>query len=449
MSMHNTNSNTNSSSTPLEPLNWASRFVPLPPTEFPEDDATHAAETKRPLMESNRDAPFESPTVNPNLPCLQDIAGVDPFFTPMQTPQPSQQPSASLPQKTAAANANGSTGSASHGDLSPPQVEVIGQQTPDAAAHPFTFVETPDSTPEQPQVNVDANVDLEDRSSAQKPIVEIHEYDLATKMLPKANAIGSRDSMSQDLMPQDFNGQTTPAGNAGTTEIDIASYWSQDNVSSFMPGITPVEAYPVCQEYVEQISASGESESITLSDIELEQLLTTAASIKSKTDAEDAGDSEITQADDQSLSLQQADIALEAEAEAQPDSVTPNLVPLQVDPFGEDTFESTIEVCTAKISNQLQQSTSASLTEENTTNETTAAQFDESFEPAVDDAPEKSAEEVAGQEASAEELETQSSPAIVPHMPNLAARQVASPATSLCSCRKAEPKARSQLPLLQ
>ncbi|MDB2687103.1 hypothetical protein N9Y42_07805, partial [Mariniblastus sp.] len=106
--MQNTNPNPNPPSNPLSPLGWANRFVPLPPTEFPDEVAIHNSANKPPTREPSK--PLESPLNNSSLPCLQDIAGVDPFFTPMQAPQPlpsasqnldgtvSAQPSMTTPQ---------------------------------------------------------------------------------------------------------------------------------------------------------------------------------------------------------------------------------------------------------------------------------------------------------------------------------------------------------------
>ena len=397
--MHNTNSNSNSSSTPQGPLDWGNRFVPLPPTEFPDDVAFNASENERLPVEPGNS--LESPVAAPNLPCLQDIAGIDPFFTPMQTPASSPQlsaaNSAALPQTNAASFGDGTP---ERNILNPPQVEVIGQQ---AQKESHTYAENTNSieTPLAMQEPTNAKVELEETPRFQKPIVEIHEYDLATKMSPFVIAAESQGS-------KDSQGQSEADDIAGSPKADISKYWSQDNVSSFIPGITPVEAYPVCQEYAEQISVSGESKSITLSDIQLGQLLAKAATIKSETVSENASDTETSQSSDQT--------AVDAQAAS---TAVPTLVPPLVDPFENDEFDSTFELSLPKTSNRFGQNTPTPLAEESLTHDTAAEQT-ETYEialPKCADSPESF--------DSQEPLPIV--PQVVPQIPNLAARQVVSP----------------------
>ena len=382
----------------MDSLDWANRFVPLPPTEFPEDIATDATHHEQPLMQK-RDNTLQSPLTAPSLPCLQDIAGIDPFFTPMQSPKSSQQPSAANAQAI------------------PPQVEVIGQQATQETAGTVpskSSVQTSASMRERTKVQVEFN----DRSSLQEPIVEIDEYRLATQEMPHGIA----------AEPQAFNEHQAAAENPGSTDIDISSYWSQDNVASFIPGITPVDAYPVCQEYVEQVLASNESESITLSDIQLEQLLTTVANSKSETVSENGVDNETNQTDEQ------ADVDTRADS-----TVEQTLVPLQVNPFDDETFESTIEVSGTKISNRLTQDIFSSTAVTNAACDVAAVEPTETPELASEHAKEQSQQvdfitpmaEISPKEdapvectASQECFEPQKSSPIVPHTPNLAARQL-------------------------
>ena len=330
-------------------MGWANRFVPLPPTVFPEEVATNASDSEQSVRGS--DIAPQNPLSNPGLPCLQDIAGIDPFFAPMPAPSPQQSlktNSSTLPPSPPAATDDSRDHSATtSGGLTPPRVEVIGQQIETEAAaapEPNALPITPASTLAQEQPSVRA--ELEKSSSCQKPIVEIHDYDIATKVLLNDNATKDNGTKTQNSQEQ-----TAATDNAGSIEkMDISGYWSQDNVSSFIPGVTPIEAYPVCQEYAEQISASGKTESITLSDIELEQLLTTAANIKSETAREDAKDIEA------GPSVEQIDIQANADL-----AVTSNLAPLQVDPFGEDTFEITQVVIPANKSKLQEPRTPATL----------------------------------------------------------------------------------------
>ena len=256
--------------------------------------------------------------------------------------------------------------------------------------------------------------------------VEIHEYDLTTKVLPTATA-------------SDFLGLDVPVevvDSITAIETDIASYWSQDNVSSFVPGITPIEAYPVCQAYAEQISASGESESITLSDIELEQLLVTAADIKS----ENADQVESCQPDEDTSA--HADSTVQPET-VQPKSIQPKLAPLQADPFEMDSFDSIQNVNLAKTTNQLRQQTEALPPEVNTAADTATMDQPEVSESVIDETEAgllpvessvastavSSVENAAGENLS-KSLETEKTEPIVPEIPKLAARQVDTPHAS-------------------
>ena len=141
ISMQNTNSNSNLPSNPLTSLDWATRFVPLPPTEFPDDVAVNDSVNERPV-----DANTTSQTSlgNTGLPCLNDIAGVDPFFNPTQAPQTpplalSNSDAASSAQSSLAPNSSASplndpalnqnpVEQPNHNVSTPPRVEVIGQQ---------------------------------------------------------------------------------------------------------------------------------------------------------------------------------------------------------------------------------------------------------------------------------------------------------------------------------
>jgi len=308
--MHNNNSNTNPSSNHRGPLEWANRFVPLPPTEFPDEVCINNFANERPIRELG--TPSESPLNNANLPCLQDIAGVDPFFTPSQTPP------ASPPPNNPAADFS-SIDQAPRAATVPPRVEVIGQHAEQAPAPNVTYAAPlPLTTPEEHQEQQKAEVELMNPSEFNNSNAEIHEYDLAMKVLPSTTAAESQDlNESTEIVDQ-----TAAADKTEVTDSDISCYWSQDNVSSFIPGVTPIEAYPVCQAYAEQISASGESESITLSDIQLDKLLVNAANIKSDTALENADDVEPSLSDEDANQPEAVEASATVSAEENADKDT-------------------------------------------------------------------------------------------------------------------------------
>ena len=436
--MQNTNSNSNLPSNPLPPLDWATRFVPLPPTDFPDDVAIDDLVNERPV---DTNTTSQTPLNNAGLPCLKDIAGVDPFFTPTQAPLTTPPALANSDAAISAQSSLASNSSASplndpalnqnpvqqpnHDVATPPRVEVIGQQANQPPAVSLQNEAAQQISLEQNQQPPE--VKLTNESVRNRPTVEIHDYDLATKV--PANMTGAE--------PKDSQEKAGSAEQNATTELNITSYWNQNNVSCFMPGITPSEAYPVCQEYVEQISASGESESLTLSDIQLDQLLATAADIKSDTASTNEDAAETSQSD------QGADVTtVEKLGDMQTEStVQPNATPLQIDPFEEEAFESTVDVGLVKLTNRFNLQTQTPPKAESDRSKLIAPVPPFVTDSTVDEVKEQSlAAESAAEDSGShqdhtvdhqlpESLEAPKPEPLVPETPNLAARQIITPSS--------------------
>ena len=315
----------------MDSTDWANRFVPLPPTEFPPEttDRNH----KEDLAISGGCVP-ETPMTQTDLPCLQAIAGVDPFFTPTDTPQAlSPGPVSTATESSPLLSATESP--ISHRNNTPtsivdrtsgeglhsPSVEVIGQQ---AEQTPLTTENN--LAAEAPLCEEKPESSLMKNPNQAKPIVEIHEYDLAMKVLSNTDASAAADSEgSPEVVTNESESGEGPVSN------DIASYWSQNNVSCFVPGVTPIEAYPVCREYEEHLSVTSGASCAAANDIEPEQ-------------------------ESQSEQLGQQDVPAEnvsdRSCEITPESVDATAEPLQVDPFENDEFESVYEVALTKSGQQ-------------------------------------------------------------------------------------------------
>ena len=322
----------------MDSTDWANRFVPLPPTVFPSE--TSDPNRNEDLAISGGCVP-DSPMTQADLPCLQAIAGVDPFFTPADT---TSQALSSGPVSTATesspllsttespiAHSNNDTASVVNDNnldqtsgegLHSPSVEVIGQQ---AEQTPLTTENN--LAAEAPLCEEKPESSLMKNSNQAKPIVEIHEYDLAMKVLSNTDASAAADSEGS---PAEVVTNESESGE-GPVSNDIASYWSQSNVSSFVPGVTPIEAYPVCREYEDHLSVTSGSSCAAANDIEPEQ----------ESQPEQVGQQDVP-----------AENVSDRSCEITPESVDTTAEPLQVDPFENDEFESVYEVALTKSGNQ-------------------------------------------------------------------------------------------------
>ena len=320
--MHNTKSNMN-------PTDWANRFVPLPPTEFPDDVVSSGSEDQRSAAEGSH--------LNPSLPCLNDIAGVDPFLNPdhatslssvsVESPAtacslfPAAASSLPVKQSTTPVEESDRDAEIKSSPLSGPCVEIIGQQTQQDPV-PQAPVQKPLSQQERPEVELMTNTD------PAKSNAEMHEYDLAMKVLSNVSDKAAAECREQ---------HTVETGDSA--EAEISSYWSQDNVSSFIPGVTPIGAYPVCEAFAQQVPAA----SATQADNEPEQPIVAAAEVEPETaDLEQC----VVQAEQD---IEPVDCSSECEQ-----SVS-SAESEQVDPFASETFESVEHVNLVGPVNQIQQ----------------------------------------------------------------------------------------------
>ena len=322
----------------MDSTDWANRFVPLPPTVFPSE--TSDPNRNEDLAISGGCVP-DSPMTQADLPCLQAIAGVDPFFTPADT---TSQALSSGPVSTATesspllsttespiAHSNNATASVVNDNnldqtsgegLHSPSVEVIGQQ---AEQTPLTTENN--LAAEAPLCEEKPESSLMKNPNQAQPIVEIHEYDLAMKVLSNTDASAAADSEGS---PAEVVTNESESGE-GPVSNDIASYWNQSNVSSFVPGVTPIEAYPVCREYEDHLSVTSGSSCAAANDIEPEQ----------ESQPEQVGQQDVP-----------AENVSDRSCEITPESVDTTAEPLQVDPFENDEFESVYEVALTKSGNQ-------------------------------------------------------------------------------------------------
>ena len=351
--MHNTSENNH----PFEDsADWANRFVPLPPTEFPSENIG---------LNRNEDMAVRgafdpvSPITQPDLPCLQAIAGIDPFFTPTDTSsQPlslgpvstpaessplmsSSEPPTSHHNNTLASVVNSSNLDQTSGNcLHSPSVEVIGQQ----AEHTQTTTEM-NLAAETPLCEEKSEINLMKNPNQAEPIVEVNENDFAMQVLPKTDAsvvanstnapaeIAANESGSDELPANDRHIETA-------SNNDIASYWSQSNVSCFVPGVTPIEAYPVCREYEEHLSLACDTGLAATNDIEPKQELQLEQVVQQEAQPENASGSVCELAPESNVCELTA-----ATPEALPE-------PLQIDPFENDEFESVYQVAPTQSGNQ-------------------------------------------------------------------------------------------------
>jgi len=339
--MHNTSSNTNPFA---DSTDWAKQFVPLPPTEFPPETSDFQRNSE------GDSGAAELPVPQANLPCLEAIAGVDPFFTPAES---SIQPPHDLvgdigtsvstePSAATAINSSHDFSQSSTGSLSCPAVEVIGQQAD----------QTQNTSPKQitaesllHEKNPEAN-SMKNQNQA-RPTVEIHEYDLAMKVLPQKDTpdtannpnlqagVGTNESGSEFFIIQQDSDD--PTGN------DIASYWCQNNVSSFVPGVTPIEAYPVCRDFEEQIAVACNTKLAEVNDTEQTQASQPEPVALQETQAENTSDGvcEISSTEEQPCTAENSNAGAELSNE-----------PLQADPFENDAFETVYQVAQMKSENR-------------------------------------------------------------------------------------------------
>ena len=255
---------------------------------------------------------------------LQDIAGVDPFFNPPVTTDSST--TASLAGQVShddRANDNGDDTEA----VIAPSVEIIGQQLEQVSVVPN---ETPVAESTQlvdPGANLMSNPSSENSRST-KQIAAIHEYDLAMKVLSNVGDV--------EIEHGDVVGQTRFA-NDGESVNAAEDYWGASNVSCFIPGVTPIDAYPVCQEFVDQISMSGGMTPATTDDAAPEV-------VNSDVHARSEVGTETSQMNQETIAVDELGGDIEA-----------GLEPIQIDPFNSDEFESTHHVPTMRTRSQSSQ----------------------------------------------------------------------------------------------
>ena len=360
--MHNTSENNH----PFEDsADWANRFVPLPPTEFPSENI---GRNRNEDMAVRGAFDPVSPITQPDLPCLQAIAGIDPFFTPTDTSsQPlslgpvstsaessplmsSSEPPTSHHNNTLASVVNSSNLDQTSGNcLHSPSVEVIGQQ----AEHTQTTTEM-NLAAETPLCEEKSEINLMKNPNQAEPIVEVNENDFAMQVLPKTDAsvvanstnapaeIAANESGSDELPANDRHIETA-------SNNDIASYWSQSNVSCFVPGVTPIEAYPVCREYEEHLSLACDTGLAATNDIEPKQELQLEQVVQQEAQPENASgnvcelppETNVCELPPESNVCELTDATPEALPE-----------PLQIDPFENDEFESVYQVAPTQSGNQ-------------------------------------------------------------------------------------------------
>ena len=264
-----------------------------------------------------------------DLPCLQDIAGVDPFFTPPVTTDSSTtaSPSGQVSHDDRANN-NGDDTEA----VIAPSVEIIGQQLEQVSVVPN---ETPVAESTQlvdPGANLMSNPSSENSRST-KQIAAIHEYDLAMKVLSNVGDV--------EIEHGDAVGQTRFA-NDGESVNAAEDYWGASNVSCFIPGVTPIDAYPVCQEFVDQISMSGGMTPATTDDAAPEV-------VNSDVPARSEVGTETSQMNQETIAVDELGFDIKAGFE-----------PIQIDPFNSDEFESESYVPSMRARNQNSQSAAES-----------------------------------------------------------------------------------------
>ena len=391
--MHNTSENNFPF---MDSTDWASRFVPLPPTEFP-FEATNRNH-KEGIAISGGCVPG-APMTPADLPCLQAIAGIDPFFTPADPSSqtlssgpvstgmesspllPSTEPSSSHPNSTPVSVVNDNNLDHASGDgLHSPSVEVIGQQTEQ------TLLTTEnDLAAETPLCEEKTESNLMKNPNQEQPIVEIHEYDLAMKVLSKTDASFAADGeySAAEVVTNETGNSESPTRN------DAASYWSQNNVSSFVPGVTPIEAYPVCQEYEEHLSLASDARYAAESGVVPEQ------------------ENPSEQVDQQGVL---AENVSDRSCEIAPESVDATAEPLQVDPFENDEFESVCEVALTKPGNQNLQTASVSRTPTTAAEKVEPAQEDQHADSSTFDVAESAIHETASMVTVGTDVETPAEP---------------------------------------
>ena len=380
----------------MDSTDWASRFVPLPPTEFP-FEATNRNH-KEGIAISGGCVPG-APMTPADLPCLQAIAGIDPFFTPADSSSqtlssgpvstgmesspllPSTEPSSSHPNSTPVSVVNDNNLDHASGDgLHSPSVEVIGQQTEQ------TLLTTEnDLAAETPLCEEKTESNLMKNPNQEQPIVEIHEYDLAMKVLSKTDASFAADGeySAAEVVTNETGNSESPTRN------DAASYWSQNNVSSFVPGVTPIEAYPVCQEYEEHLSLASDARYAAESGVVPEQ------------------ENPSEQVDQQGVL---AENVSDRSCEIAPESVDATAEPLQVDPFENDEFESVCEVALTKPGNQNLQTASVSRTPTTAAEKVEPAQEDQHADSSTFDVAESAIHETASTVTVGTDVETPAEP---------------------------------------
>ena len=360
--MHNTSENNH----PFEDsADWANRFVPLPPTEFPSENI---GRNRNEDMAVRGAFDPVSPITQPDLPCLQAIAGIDPFFTPTDTSsQPlslgpvstsaessplmsSSEPPTSHHNNTLASVVNSSNLDQTSGNcLHSPSVEVIGQQ----AEHTQTTTEM-NLAAETPLCEEKSEINLMKNPNQAEPIVEVNENDFAMQVLPKTDAsvVANSTNATAEIAANESGSDELPANDRHietASNNDIASYWSQSNVSCFVPGVTPIEAYPVCREYEEHLSLACDTGLAATNDIEPKQELQLEQVVQQEAQPENASGNVCELPPESNVCELRPESNVCELTDATPEALPE---PLQIDPFENDEFESVYQVAPTQSGNQ-------------------------------------------------------------------------------------------------
>ena len=309
------------------------------------------------------------PGTQANFPCLQEIAGVDPYFTPpLSTDSPPLNPAAAsspLFSTTAqpaahslASDAKQTTSEADKANVevfATPPVEIIGQQFEPMSVLPEKNPVTQSPQPEaEPAANLMKNSNPE-HPVVEKSIVEIHEYDLAMKVLSNIETVEVTDESQTEQ---------TGSTDSGEPLNDTMGYWGPGNVPCFTPGSSPAQAYPAGKEFVEQISVAGEMNSVSPGDIAPQPETPVAVSGEAEVD-NTAGEIDV-----------QANVTEELDP-----IVKSAFEPIQIDPFNNDVFESVRFVPPTRSRNQDLQTSAISEPKNDVQNDVDSTQEVELIDP--------------------------------------------------------------------
>jgi hypothetical protein len=247
------------------------------------------------------------------------------------------------------------------------------------AADPFDTAAPLESTWTEPSDDPAQNVSALSESATPLEPAEMHEFDLAMKVLNTPDdsildgnttgkfGVASESATDNPALSLEHGNshstENTPANDTMADGTDTDRYLEPPNVPAFVPGVTPIDAYPVCKDFLQNHAAAQ-----TAVPTELKTLATAITSIPVKTaELEDSA----AEASEQTEQTETAAI--------EPATETP-----ATDPLLESVEESIIQL---QSMNQLDSATndsvdslaSLSLPELGTATENT-----DSFAPAVD-----------------------------------------------------------------